>query len=73
MGVPSLLLLLEQGEVLVQLGLNLLHPIICVFGGSVQLLLQEAQADVGFTQLFTLQICSSLASSVFLIAVGGGA
>lgn len=50
-----LFFLLEQGEVLVQFGLNLLHPLICVFGGGVKLLLQQAQTDVGLTQLLALR------------------
>lgn len=45
---------LQQGEVFIQLGLNLLHTFIGVFGGGVQLLLQQAQTDVGLTQLLTL-------------------
>lgn len=50
-----LFFLLEQSEVLVQFGLNLLHPLICVFGGGVKLLLQQAQTDVGLTQLLALR------------------
>lgn len=50
-----LFFLLEQGKVLVQFGLNLLHPLICVFGGGVKLLLQQAQTDVGLTQLLALR------------------
>lgn len=49
-----LFLLLQQSEVLVQFRLNLLHPVICVFGGGVQLLLQQTQTDVGLTQLLAL-------------------
>lgn len=49
-----LFLLLQQSEVLVQFGLNLLHPFICVFGRGVQLLLQQTQTDVGLAQLLAL-------------------
>lgn len=45
---------LQQGKVLIQFGLNLLHAFICVFGGGVQLLFQQTQTDAGFTQLLAL-------------------
>lgn len=50
-----LFFLLQQGKVLIQFGLNLLHTFISIFGGGVQLLLQEAEADMGLTQLLTLR------------------
>lgn len=64
-----LFFLLEQGEVLVQFGLNLLHPLICVFGGGVKLLLQQAQTDVGLTQLLALRErgAAMLITPLFLI------
>lgn len=50
-----LFFLFQQGEVLIKFGLNLLHPFICVFGGGVQLLLQQTQTDIRLTQLLALK------------------
>lgn len=40
---------------LIQLRLYLLHAVVGVFGRAVQLLLQEAEAHVGFAELLALQ------------------
>lgn len=50
-----LFLFLELGEAFVQLGLNLLHTFIGVFGGRVQLFLQETQANVSLAELLALE------------------
>lgn len=50
----SLFFLLQQGEVLVQFGLDFLHPLICISGGGVQLLLQQTQADAGLAEFLSL-------------------
>lgn len=63
-----LFLFLELGEVFVQFGLNLLHALVGIFGGRVQLFLQEAQADVSLAELLSLE--TSTTSSAFFLALG---
>lgn len=54
-GSPRLLLfLLQQGLGVAELALDLLHPLVGILGGAVQLLLQEAQAHVGLAELLAL-------------------
>lgn len=50
-----LLFLLQQSLGLVQSSLNLFNTLVCVFGRTVQLLLQQTEADVRLAQLLSLK------------------
>lgn len=51
----ALLFLFEQRLGLIQLRLYLFHTVICILGCTVQLLLQEAEPHICFTELLTLE------------------
>ena len=66
----SLLFLLQQSLSLVQSSLDLFNAFVRVFGGTVELLLQQAEADVRLAQLLSLKTRTQwLCSSAFLFSV----
>ncbi|CAG5929372.1 unnamed protein product [Menidia menidia] len=59
----------RESKVLVQFSLNFFHSFISIFGGRVELLLQEAQADMRLTQLLSLYSHESYSPSCMAVAI----